>query len=477
MKKLLSILLCVAMLMAVVGCKGNGKTSEDSSDGTGIVPSNGKTISVAALDKGIGTDWLKDLGKRYRAKYGTTISVKSSSTLNESVTQQLTSGEKTSDIYFTFCAPLEWVTWASTGAIVSLNDVVPEEKFRTPITYELGNYNNNKWYLPSFYAPTGIVYNVDYLNELGYNEFPTTFDELLTLCDRVRESNLTSLYTGQKVAPMVWAGNTGDMVYMFRSLWSQLDPEGYKAYWGQTDANGATNEANKALLVNESTETVLARMIDLFKPTSGSNGTYSANSAYGSTGFSNIEAQQSFLEGNALFTVSGAWFENEMKEEIQDYDETKFSFAAFPKIDETKAASAAINLPGEHFFISANGEHNDVEEAKNFLRYVLSEEGLAITHNAVGIPLCYKYDESNLNLNDWGKAVKAVNDAAIGSVNGSGSKLYLSGVLTLNLNNYFPNMALAIVNNNADYTDPTSMLNALYQYQIAAWDESVGKVQ
>jgi len=480
MKKFICLLLSVMMLLSFAACGDDNPTSStDDSSTPGGVESNGKYLTVSVIDKGMGTAWIKDLAKRYRNKTGTTVDVKGSATLNEQMGSQLTSGEKTSDIYFCFNSQLEWVTWASTGAIVPLDDVIPEENFRNETVYKLGNYNGHKYYLPFAYNPTGIVYNVDYLNELGYSEFPDTWPELLQLCEDVNNSDLYSNYTGDKVAPMVWAGGTGDMVYLFRSLWAQVDPEGWEAYWGQDDKAGAHGEANKGLLVNDSTERVMQALIDLLAPTQSANGKsyYSANSHASSTGYSNIEAQTAFLEGNALFNITGAWFENEMQEEIAEYDETNYAFAAFPKLDPSKPASVSINLPGENFYISANGKNNDVEEAKNFLRYVLSEEGCQISHNQLNLPLCYKYDESKLNLTNWGKQVKAVADSASGAINGSDSKVFLSGVLTLNLNNYFTNMAQAVVQESCDYTNPRSMLTALYNYQIAGWDDAVNKIK
>jgi len=473
-KKIISLFLSLCALFALISCGIQTNESEQ----VGGVPLTGKELKVSVLDKGYGTEWIKSLALAYKRETGTVVSIKSSTSLNEQVGIQLTSGEKASDIYFSFTSQMEWMEWAVSKDIVELDDVVEDSQFRNGNVSKLGIYDGHRYYLPLTYSPTGIVYNSEYLKELGYSEFPTTWNGLMQLCRDCCDKKLKSSYTGNTVAPFSWAGGTGDLIYLFRTLWAQCDYEGFNAYFAQSDIDGITNDSNKSLLVNKNTEFVFDKIKELLDPVKGSNGAYypyySVNNV---TKMDNIEAQTCFLEGDALFIVTGSWFENEMKEEIEAYSDTEYAFTAIPKIAENNNSNCDINLPGENFFVSSNGINNDVEESKKFLRFILKPENLIKTHNAYESPLCYKYDETKLNLSEWGKQIKKVTDEYKGTFGASDSKVFICGALNLNLNSYFTNMATASVAGSVDYTSSTSMLENLYRNQKASWENAVSKVR
>jgi len=103
------------------------------------------------------------------------------------------------------------------------------------------------------------------------------------------------------------------------------------------------------------------------------------------------ESQQSFVNGDCVFTFSGSWFGTEMKKILEEVGMTDYHFGAYPVYNAGDKTVLMMNLPGETFFIPSDAVN--VSGAKDFLAFVLSEKGVAVAEKALNFPMVYSTDE------------------------------------------------------------------------------------
>ncbi len=428
----------------------------------------GKTLEVTALDKGVGVDWLRDAARNFNAGTGAKITIKADETLNEGL-ETFIDARSGSDIYFSFAAQHQWVRWAMQDKIYSLDDC----GFNFAEAMEqVGVIDGKRYIMPYNYAPTGLVYNANYINDIpSYGEFtkgtfPTTFQGLLDMCYSVN-NNWKKVALGQQVVPMSWGGSVGDMGYVFESLWAQIDPEGYYAYWNQTTEQ-VTGQNNKDLLVNDGAIQAMDCVAKLLNPTKNSNGNYfPGNSFADSTSHSNLMAEQKFLNGLSVFTISAAWFENEMREQIEESEVDFYHYATLPIVNAGSKETVYINSPAEFFVIARNGKNNDVDLAKAFLKYLATEERSQVFQSYTGVPTALKYKMKTDSLSPFAKEVAEAMDRSSHAVSASDKKASLSGALNLNVTTPFVKLATT------EYT-PTiarSIIEEIYNKQYTDWKD------
>ena len=134
-----------------------------------------------------------------------------------------------------------------------------------------------------------------------------------------------------------------------------------------------------------------------------------------------------FLNGAAVFCISGAWFQNEMSDVIDEY--SSYHFGAVPVLTSGKKQSAFINVPGEHFTVPTSAKN--AEGGKQFLKFILQPQNIKRIVNTVQIPLAYKYDTSDVQLGTWGKEVHAALENTESAITFTDSDIMHSGALTI----------------------------------------------
>lgn len=469
MKKFLSFFICILIILSVAAC--NSESEEDIE-----IPStydfgnfSGQNLEIMALDKGYGVQWLKDSAKIFNKATGSAINVKSDETLYESIERTFEVGSNVSDMYFTFSSELQWVSWSMTGKIQDITDIVPDTRFRTEEVAKLGIYEGKRYNYPFAYSPTGLVYNQDYLDVIPskgeYNQgvFPDTWQGLLDMCQSIVDMS-DFKNNGYKIYPMSWGGTSGDLSYMHKALWANIDYEGFNAYWRQNNLTSPDRD----LLINANTISVLDSISELLNPTLNTSGKYYPGySVSNAIGQSNLEAQESFLNGYSVFCITGAWFQNEMADLISDAN-INYHFASFPSISSNQQATY-INLPGEYFIITTDGKNKNTILAKEFLKYVLSEENCIYIHSLIDVPLAYTYDYSKVVTTDFGNEVIDILETNICAIGGSDTTVSLSGALTLaNFKSSYLSMATNIINSN-------DILESFYSLQTQNWESYLEK--
>ena len=428
----------------------------------------GKAIEVYLLDKGLGTEWVSDAVKKFNAGTGAKVIPKADETLNESLATYL-DARSGADVYFSFSALLQWIQWAKQGKILSLDDVGFEYN---EAMEKIGVIDGKRYTMPYSFAPTGFIYNQNYINEIPSNgefvqgTFPATWQGLLDMCDSVNEKwNKTAL--GQKVVPMSYGGSVGDMKYIFLGLWAQIDPVGFKNYWEQTTTSVAGN-SNKKLLVNEGSIKAVDSIAKLLNTKKNEQGSFYPSNAFSdSTSHSNLVAQQKFLNGLSVFTISGSWFETEMKDYIEDGEYDFYHFAPAPKVNADNPVGIYMNAPAEYFMIAANGKNNNPQLAKAFLKYMATEERCQVFQSYTGTPAALQYRMNISSLSGFAKEVaESVNGTTL-AIAASDQIASLTGAIYLDVNPVFKTVATS------EYSPMLArmMVENMYRKQVEGWDD------
>ncbi len=476
MKKILTAVAAGIMAFACVfsfaACGGGGDSTSVSVDKDAMKKAygdwTGKTLEVAVLDKGVGTEWLNDAIRNFNAGTGAKITPKADETLNESLATFL-DARSGADVYFSYSAQLQWVQWAKQGKILSLDDV----GFAYNEAMEkVGVIDGVRYTMPYTFAPTGFVYNQNYIDEIPSNgefvqgTFPSTWQGLLDMCDSVNEKwNKTAL--GQKVVPMSFGGSVGDMKYIFLGLWAQIDPVGFRNYWEQSTTSVA-GDSNKNLLVNDGVIKAVDSIAKLLKAKKNEQGNfYPSNSFADATSHSNLVAEQKFLNGLAVFTISGSWFETEMREHIDEGEYDFYHFAPAPKVNADNPTGIYMNSPAEYFMIAANGKNSNSQLAKAFLKYMATEERCQVFQSYTGTPVALQYRMNVSSLSGFAKEVaEAINGATL-AIAASDQIASLTGAINLDVTPVFK----AIATTEYSSTLARTTVEGLYTKQVDSWND------
>ena len=208
-KKLLSALLCVAMVASlVVGCgaKEEAPAAEApaaTEEATEEVAEE-VTIKVAAIETAYGSDMWKEVCEAFTAATGIKVELTTDKNLEDvigpsmqggdypdvihlatgreaALTEQFIKGEMIADITDVLA-----MTVPGEDALVS--DKIAGGFTETSLT---NPYGDGKTYLaPMFYSPCGLFYNAGLLEEKGWT-VPTTWDEMWELGDNAAAEGIS----------------------------------------------------------------------------------------------------------------------------------------------------------------------------------------------------------------------------------------------------------------------------------------------
>lgn len=425
----MTLILAVGTL-AGCGSKSGGGKSESGAE------KNGKTLQIYSQIDGLGQDWLKNAAKAYEEKTGTAVEVQFDAFLSSNLTATLENDSmEVADLYFV--QTYEWGQWSYNDYLVDLTDFMNEkgadgkslnERMTATMRYVTDSEGNKKQTIVPFtQAPTGLAYNKkmmkyicqDVLGWEAEHEYPVNTSELYEViaamekitADGSNPELFTYTQSGQTldVKPFSWSGSVGMLEFMtFAWLYQYLGEEGMTAYYNQYD--------NCDMLNDEAFYVVYQAVVDLLKLEEDSNGDWiSATSIPNCVSYNHTASQSQLLLGTALMCPTGSWFYSEMKESITEDENWGFMPVPYlsdeagnpvtaegvemPKnADGNYANYTYINTP-DYFTISNRAENPD--EAKEFLRFIFSEEYMTNLQNDVQAPLSFEFDNSNVEKTVW----------------------------------------------------------------------------
>ena len=423
-KKLIAVTLAVVMATGMlVGCAGSGNGKKG-----GGAASNGKTLYIYAQKNGLGDAWLENAAKAYQNETGTEVHVEFDALLSGNLNTLLENeGAELGDLYFT--QGTSWAKNTYNGYITDLTDFMNEkedgkqslaERLQYNARYILDEDGNKKWSVVPFTAGvSGFAYNKEMMSYICHDvlgwekghDYPVNTKELDEVMDAMEkissEKKNKELFTYEQggqtldVKPFVWSGTTGAWGATMETWWNQWNGvEGMYEWYDR--------EENCDMLNDEGFYIIYQKIVDMLRLEEDSNGNYNSTVCIPNCiSYNHTAAQSQLLLGKAVMCPTGSWFYSEMSAAIED--EEAWGFMPFPYMSDDKGnplTREGVEMPknedGEYISYSRTNTPDNFciptraknqEEAKKFLRFMLSEEYMPKLAEDIQAILAYSFDD------------------------------------------------------------------------------------
>lgn len=218
-----------------------------------------------------------------------------------------------------------------------------------PSSLEMSTYNGKNWRLPYSLSCYGLYVRTDIFEEQGL-ALPTTWDELMDVCEKLTAAGITPFALPDKT--MVYQRMERMMSFM-----SEDDTEFKQIAAGELEAKDSKllqNYANAAL-----------QIVNYMTPES--------------LGAEYTESYQQLIAGQAAMTINGGWSLATLK----DYD-PEIKVALIPMPNPTGEESKVVVSIDTNFCISSSTKHP--EECLKFFEYLAQPEVAQVYADKEGSP-------------------------------------------------------------------------------------------
>ena len=354
MKKLAILGLTLILgLGLLVGCSGGN--GDDTTTSEVPTTEDGKRIlKFDAFEGGNGTGVLDALIEGFEeANPDVHVELRAEKDLPSVLNKENATGEYSDVVYYNLGQPsLYTETQLNTNQVLEITDVLEEIDIHEDYANSkvVNYYGDGKAYLlPLKTTPAGFFYNTELIGEGKKYELPTTWNEFWELGNQAKADGI-SLFTYPTEG---YFDNTLNALLMQAGGSELLDT--VLAYgenvWDTEGAKQATD--------------IIAKLVssDYLYPDTVSNslsGNFTVN-------------QQAVIDGKALFMPNGDWIVGEMAATTPE-EGFHWGLLTIPAMEE--GGERYVGTMTEQVWIPAQAKN--VEDAKAFLKFIYSEEGVAI---------------------------------------------------------------------------------------------------
>ena len=360
-KKLLSALLCVAMVASlVVGCGGSNETATEAPAATEDATSEEATaeevtIKVAAIETAYGSDMWTQVCEAFTAETGIKVELTTDKNLEDVIGPSMQGGEYPDVIHLATGREAALTEQFIKGNMIADitdvlsmtvpgEDAVVSDKIAGGFTEtSLTNpYGDGKTYLaPMFYSPCGLFYNATLLEENGWS-VPTTWDEMWELGDKALEQGIY-LFTYP---------TTGYFdAFFYALMYSVGGPEFFTAATNYEEGIWETEEAQTCFEIVAK----LATYTNPITPAQANDQDFTQN-------------QQLVLDNKAIFMPNGTWIVGEMAEAPRA-DGFTWGMTALPAVEAGGDGYSYTWF--EQAWIPSGAEN--IDAAKQFVAFLYSD--------------------------------------------------------------------------------------------------------
>jgi raffinose/stachyose/melibiose transport system substrate-binding protein len=215
-KKAFAVILTLLMALVFTACGNNNATnsSAPSSDQASVEPKSSESASSEAqknesvtLSVIISSDWYDDPIKwvfdEYQKKSGNKLDVQvtpGGQPYNDAITTKAAVNEMP-DIIFSYSTASFLRTLRASELLVDLSNEDFLNKLQPAITGKDGvwlKFEDKFYEIPvGGFNAAGVIYNKEIFAANGL-EIPTTYDEFLAVCEKLKQAGITPIYTGLK---------------------------------------------------------------------------------------------------------------------------------------------------------------------------------------------------------------------------------------------------------------------------------------
>ena len=368
MKKIIALLLVLAMALSLVACGASAPAATEApkADAPTAAPEAPEaepvTIKVAAIETAYGSQVWADVAAAFEAETGIKVELTTDKNLEDVLTGPMQNGEFPDVVHLATGRPAgltEQLIKANamhdlTGMLAT---TIPGEA-ATPAEKIVGGFTNNNivapygdgvtYLAPMFYSPCGLFYNAKLFEEKGW-EVPTTWDEMWALGD-VAAAEGIALFTYP---------TTGYFDTFIPNLIASVGgTELWESISNYEEGIWDTAEGQKVL-------DVIAKLVTYVHPNTpaqANNQDFTKN-------------QLMVMTNDALFMPNGTWITGEMRDaEATLENEFAWGMTAQPGFDANSAPYAYCWF--EQAWIPAAAEH--IAEAEQFVAFLYSDKAAEI---------------------------------------------------------------------------------------------------
>ena len=370
MKKIIAMLLCLAMALSLVACGGSSAPAATEAPKADAPATNAPTaeaptaepvtIKVAAIETAYGSQVWVDVAAAFEAETGIKVELTTDKNLEDVLSGPMQNGD---------------VVHLATGRPAGLTEQLVKANALHPLTNALaltipgetvkvsekiaGGFTDNNivapygdgvtYMAPMFYSPCGLFYNAKLFEDKGW-EVPTTWDEMWELGETAKAEGIY-LFTYPT------AGYYD--AFMFALMNAIGGPDFFNAI--TTYQEGAWDSENGKTLLNILDK--LASYTHPSTPAQANNQDFTKN-------------QQMAMNGSALFMPNGTWITSEMADYAATLDNFAWGMTAVPA-----AGTAPYSFCWfEQAWIPAGAEH--IAEAEQFVAFLYSDKAAEIFASA-----------------------------------------------------------------------------------------------
>ena len=366
MKKIIALLLVLAMALSLVACGGKTEAPAATEAPKADAPAaeapaaEAVTIKVAAIETAYGSQVWADVAAAFEAETGIKVELTTDKNLEDVLSGPMQNGEFPDVVHLALGRPAGLTEQlVKANALHDLTNMLattipgesttPAEKIVPGFTSTSATnpYADGKTYMaPMFYSPCGLFYNATLFEQKGW-EVPTTWDEMWALGETAKAEG-SSLFTYPT------AGYYD--AFMFALMNAIGGPEFFNAVTNYEE--GAWDSENGQTLLNILDK--LATYTHPSTPAQANNQDFTKN-------------QQMPMNGSALFMPNGTWITGEMADYAATLGDTfSWGMTAIPAAGNAPCSFCWI----EQAWIPAAAEH--IAEAEQFVAFLYSDKAASI---------------------------------------------------------------------------------------------------
>ena len=366
-------------------------------------------LRIIVRSAGFGDEWIYELEKIFETENpDVDVDITSLYEANTLIQNHLESKKNKDDLYISVGS--EWKSYAAQGYFAELDSYLADpvddttlegkvaDEYKNSIYFTKSDGSKHCYRLPWTSGVGGIYYNKKMFEENGWT-VPTTFEELLGLCEKIVAANKP--VKGSKkdsVKPFAYTGaNTDYFDYTVLDWWAQIVGKDaineFLKYENPSNFNTESNTTYQAL------KTASSYWSKLFV---NENGTGESKYVVANSKSKAAEnAQKEFVNGYAAMMFNGDWLYNEIKNYGISTENFELGLMKTPVIKEAKEEYINTSyVIGEDQFIVVPKTSTKKDLAVKFIKLMVSNQGSTIfTEKANGF-LAYKTDFSTANITD-----------------------------------------------------------------------------
>lgn len=426
-------------------------------------PSVTGTLNLRYFKRGFGDKWLYNVIETFKAKYPNTKVTATPSTEAKVVYGEIIGGIETKyDLYMMEASIMDY-----RNLFVPLDDVynsnVVDEEVTTKNKIEESYFesctdeNGTFYTIPAYCGAYGFTYNRDFITD---EEVPVTTDEMVALCQSLKEQSIT---------PLVYSGGDASVYLNFLYSTYAAQYEGKEAYLKAQVGRVWNENQNKYV-----TDVSSAYLQGHIKASEAVESMYWQPKAYTSSqcvGYNANAAQIKLLDSSNMTAMMyvGSWIMTEMANIIKAYEVDVNRFGMFktpiissiiekcPSISNDAELSALVRaidknqsaLTGEGYEVT-QADFDYVKEARSFVYAGSEGSRFVITKKAQNPELAKLF----LKFYYSDHAIKAFNAAKAGCY----VPVKTTTVDTTGMNNYLKDAYKLLSENSKFFNEPSAFM-------------------